>query len=58
LKLIFTRFIHFTVTIDEYSKNHATMYQNMPTKYTYLKMRSELNWNTNASYFVSAEITN
>jgi len=46
------------VTIDEYGKHHATMYQNMPKKYTYLKMRSELNWNINTSYFVRAEITN
>jgi len=58
LKLIFTRLIHFSVTIDEYGKNHATMYENMPKKYTYLKMRSELNWNINAPYFFSAEITN
>ena len=58
MKLIFPRFIHFSVTIDEYGKNHATMHQNMPKEYIYLKMRSELNWNINASYFVSAEITN
>jgi hypothetical protein len=46
------------VTTDEYGKNHATIYQNMPKKYMYLEIRSELNWNINASYFVSAEITN
>jgi hypothetical protein len=51
------RSIHFDVTADDYGKNHATMYQNTPNEYTYLTVRSELNWNINASYLVSAGIT-
>jgi hypothetical protein len=45
------RLIHFNGTVDKYGKNHATMYQNMPKEYTYLRVRSELNWNINAPYF-------